>query len=127
MLIPGLAIATAIALIALTVYVARTIPGPAADQRKRVPPDVRRTIAELQDRLDLLEEQRAADRLRLLDTAEKVARRLTDRDRKRAERAAPDDDDDDDAESPGDLLAVARLQYPLPGFPGDVPVPGDER
>lgn len=76
--------------------------------------------ASLQDaahRLAALERQVAGIDLAVLDTAEKVAARLTDRERKRTARtAAPvEDDDTDDAA----WWARARAAHPLPGMPKD--------
>jgi hypothetical protein len=65
-----------------------------------------RQLAKLADRLDMLEERVAANRLELLDTAEKVAEKLVDRRRKREAKTT-------EPESVGDLLAKARRAYAL--------------
>lgn len=75
--------------------------------------------AALQDasqRLAALERQVAGIDLAVLDTAEKVATRLADRERKRTARAAePAAEEEDDAA----WWARARAAHPLPGMPAE--------
>ena len=94
-------------------------------ERLNVAPPASQAFADLVDRVERVEAKQMAVHLEVMDRAEKVSHRLKDRERKRVDRE--DTDDDLEHESPGDLLAAARAQYPLPGFAGDVPVPGDER
>jgi hypothetical protein len=65
-----------------------------------------RRLGELSERLDLLEERFAANRLEVLEVAEKVAERLTERTRKR-KREEPE-------ETVGQKLARARGIYAVP-------------
>lgn len=93
-------------------------------ERLNTAPPASQAFADVVDRLERVEAKHLAMHLDVMDRAEKVTHRLKDRERKRTDRET---EVDDDADSPGDLLAAARAQYPLPGFPGDVPVVGDER
>lgn len=73
-------------------------------------------LANLAARLSTAEKQLAAQDLAILDTAERVAHRLRDRQRKREE--AEVSEVDDAANDPNLLLARARAAYPLiPGAP----------
>lgn len=74
-------------------------------------------VQDIAQRLAALERTVAGIDLAILDTAEKVAARLSDRERKRKERAAPAEEAelDDDAA----WWARARAAHPLPGMPAD--------
>jgi glycerol-3-phosphate dehydrogenase len=71
-------------------------------------------VLDLSGRLATLERKVAEIDLSVLDTAEKVAHRLSDRDRKRAAKAAPADEELDDEAA---WWARARSAHPLPGVP----------
>lgn len=73
-------------------------------------------IADLSERLDRAERKIAGMDLAVLDTAEKVAARLSDRERKRSARSASSEDDLDDEAA---WWARARAAHPLPGMPTD--------
>lgn len=74
-------------------------------------------VSDLLDRLSKMEKQIAEIDLTVLDTAEKVAARLSDRERKRAARdKAPEESElGDDAA----WWARARAAHPLPGMAAD--------
>jgi len=73
-------------------------------------------VSDLLDRLSGMEKRIAEIDLTVLDTAEKVAARLSDRERKRNGRIAPAADEDDDEAT---WWARARAAHPLPGMPTD--------
>lgn len=85
-------------------------------------------LIDLGERVSKLEARDAQLHLQVMDQAEKVSRRLNDRERKR--RDVREEELDEDALPLHDrdlMLAEARKQYPL--FPGDVvpePVPAGE-
>lgn len=86
-------------------------------------------LVDLGERVAKLEARDAQLHLQVMDQAEKVSRRLNDRERKRREvQDALSDDDPLPLHDRDLMLAEARKQYPL--FPGDVvPEPvaaGDE-
>jgi hypothetical protein len=65
-----------------------------------------RRLGALEERLDVIEERFAANRLELLEVAEKVAERLTERVRKRKQQ--------EPEETMGEKLARARRTYAVP-------------
>lgn len=73
-------------------------------------------VEDLAERLNKLERTVAAMDLKVLDTAEKVAHRLQDRERKRTRAQEEIGEVDDPPNDPGLLLARARAAYPLPGL-----------
>lgn len=91
--------------------------------------DTNRRVEQLSLRLGDLAEQLAEDRLSILDTAEKVAARLSDRERKRRRVEEVPPEDHDEVPEPSILLARARAAYPLPGMNGvaadQLPLPWD--
>lgn len=72
-------------------------------------------LVDLGERLAKVEARDAQMHLAVMDQAEKVSRRLQDRERK---RSAPELSDDEAVTDPDLLLALGKRQYPL--FPGDV-------
>lgn len=82
-------------------------PGTPSDELQKLGDRVRvlgESLRAIADRLDAVEEKLASDRLAMLDTAEKVARRLGDRERKR-------NGHDDDAETRVPTITELRRRY----------------
>ncbi len=77
-------------------------------------------LQDVNQRLSALERQVAGIDLAVLDTAEKVAARLSDRERKRQARAQPAEEDELDDEAA--WWARARSAHPLPGMPEQLPL-----
>jgi len=72
----------------------------------------------VEGRLNQLALRQQQTELEVMDKAEKVARALADRERKRRMREeVPADDHDEVPNDPGALLAHARASYPLPQIP----------
>lgn len=72
----------------------------------------------VEGRLNQLALRQQQTELEVMDKAEKVAKALADRERKRARREeVPDDDHDEAPNDPGALLQRARNAYPLPQIP----------
>ncbi len=69
-------------------------------------------VTDLLDRITALEKRVASIDLEVLDTAEKVANRLSDRERKRRDRDEPEEIEEDEAT----LMARARAAFPLPSL-----------
>lgn len=107
-------IGTAIYL-AIRLYVTRDRSGKASGTALDALQTLQRSLDELSGRVDGLHLQVTQQRLTILDTAEKVANRLQDRERKRRERAEVGDPDE--IEDDATLLALARQKYPLPQMP----------
>jgi hypothetical protein len=74
-------------------------------------------LSDFLDRLAAMEKRLAEIDLSVLDTAEKVAARLSDRERKRGARNKADDTDE--LEDEAAWWARARSSHPLPGMPTD--------
>ena len=69
-------------------------------------------VSDLNTRLTALEKNVAQMDLEVLDVAEKVAARLSDRERKRRDREQPEEDEEDEAQ----MMARARAAFPLPSL-----------
>jgi TolA-binding protein len=75
-------------------------------------------IDAVEGRLNQLALRQQQTELEVMDKAEKVARALADRERKRRRaQEIPDEDHDDAPNDPGELLARARAAFPLPQLP----------
>lgn len=108
------AVVTALVQLGRMVERSRTAQRPALDDITAI----LKRVDRLTDRVNQLELQLTDERLTILDTAEKVAARLADRERKRGSRKMSDDEIDDELLlHPDFALQRAREQYPMPVNP----------
>ncbi len=93
----------------------------AFEQEAQAESDLEERVAAVESRLKQLALRMASQELEVLDKAEKVARALQDRERKRRHRdEIPDEDHDEIPDHPDLALARARAAFPLPSlFPED--------